>query len=144
MANRILDLNNYFNVVNKESEYVYSDLAAFDVYNYNDATPSHDYRAIKNAIRNILEFRLGQRPLDPTFGNNLYTYVYEPNTAETHTRLKNAIIHLLSDLDQRIIINDIVITSSEQEIERHEINVYITYYIKGLDNSTDTYSLKLA
>lgn len=144
MANRVLDLKNYFGVINKDDAHLYTDVAGFDSLIYNSATPAHDYKAVKNAIRNILEFRLGQRPLNPTFGNTLYSFVYEPNTPETVNKLINAIRQLLSGLDERILIHDILVNISDINIDMHEIYINIIYSIKGLSSTTDNYSLSIA
>jgi phage baseplate assembly protein W len=144
MANRVLDLKNYFGVIDKDDAHLYTDIAAFDSLIYNSATPAYDYKAVRNAIRNILEFRLGQRPLNPTFGNTLYNFVYEPNTPETINRLINAIRNLLSGLDDRIIIHDIKANINDINIDMHEIYINISYSIKGLQNSSTEYSFSIA
>ena len=144
MANRILDLKNYFGVIDREDAHLYVDVAGFNQLIYNNATPAYDYMAVRNAIRNILEFRPGQRPLNPTFGNTLYGFVYEPNTQETVNKLTKAIQQLLSDLDRRIIIHDIQTYITDTNIDIHEIYVNIIYSIAGLPESPDNYSFSIA
>lgn len=144
MANRVLDLKNYFGIIDKDDAHLYTDVAGFDSLIYNSATPAYDYKAVKNAIRNILEFRLGQRPLDPTFGNTLYTFVYEPNTPDTINRLITTIRHLLTGLDNRIIIEDINVSITNTNIDMNEININILYSIKGLTDSPTSYAFTIA
>ena len=144
MANRVLDLKNYFGIIDKDDAHLYTDVAGFDSLIYNSATPAHDYKAVKNAIRNILEFRIGQRPLNPTFGNTLYYFIYEPNIEENRNRLISAIKKLLSDLDDRIIIHNIYSNIIDTDIDLHEINIKIIYSIKGLSTDPDTYSFRLS
>jgi phage baseplate assembly protein W len=142
MANRVLDLKKYFNIIEKENAYVYTDIAGFNPVIFNTATPSHDYNAVKNSIRNILEFKLGDRPLNPNFGNTLYKFIYEPNTADTINKLKIYIKNLLA-LDSRIIIHNIISNISDVDVDLHNISIDIIYSIAGLDNSTSTYSFTI-
>jgi phage baseplate assembly protein W len=142
MANRVLDLKNYFGVINRDDAYLYTDVAGFDSLIYNSAAPACDYKAVKNAIRNILEFRLGDRPLNPNFGNTLHKFVYEPNNSNTINKLNICIQNLLAS-DSRIIIHDIATNISDTNTDLHNISINIVYSIAGLDNSTDVYSFSI-
>lgn len=143
MANLVLNLNSYFNNTTKSTKYLYADIAAFNSLNYNQYTPCLDYTAVRNAIRNILEFRLGQRPLNPNFGNTLYTFVYEPNTQSTIDKLCTAIRTMFTGLDQRIIIHDLSTEFTDETIDAHEIRVTITYSIAGLSADPDKYTFSI-
>ena len=85
MANLIINLSSLTPNVNGN---IYKDIAAPLPTNFAALT---DVNAIKQSIDNIFTWRLGERIINPGFGNIIYNYVYEPITDITLKNLRSDI-----------------------------------------------------
>jgi phage baseplate assembly protein W len=122
-----------FSTVNKSvtKDYTFKDLA-LDVYqtqNNRDVKASLDFSAVQNGIENMFLFLPGERVLLPSFGNNLYKYVYEPINDITAGRLREEVIKMFSDWEPRVNIVDIRVIPDEDHNLYH---VVIQYSVPSL------------
>lgn len=97
-----------------------------------------DTNAVKQSLKNIFEWRRGERILDPLFGNIIYDYVYEPINDITIRNLRDGIIRMLQ-YEPRINVISLDITPSE---DQNTIYVLIKYIIPKL-NIIDSYSINV-
>lgn len=65
--------------------------------------------AIINHWRNILLTPIGSYDHDPTFGSELYKYVFEQVDAKTASMIKNEILYRLTSYDNRATISNVSI-----------------------------------
>lgn len=72
-----------------------------------DIVPLKDLAAVKNSIKNILNTRPGERPFAPTFGCDLYNYLFEPDDIITRAAIRRAINDSLLTFEPRFKVNDI-------------------------------------
>ena len=110
--------------------YIYSDLA-LDIHKADtekDIAILKDVESIKNGIKNIFEWKKGERILLPDFGNDLESLVYEPINDLLIDRAKNLIINMLR-WEPRITIEDIEIKWPE---DTNQIEVNLSYSIPSL------------
>ena len=115
--------------------YIYSDLA-LDIYKADtekDIAILKDVESIKNGIKNIFEWKKGERILLPDFGNDLESLVYEPINDLIIERAKNLIINMLR-WEPRITIEDIEIKWPE---DTNQIEVNLSYSIPSLKITTN-------
>ena len=64
---------------------------------------------------NALNIPQGSKPGKPSYGTNLWNFIFEPNDHETSTQLKEELIRV-ARLDPRIILNNIDIYAKENGI----------------------------
>ena len=110
--------------------YIYSDLA-LDIYKADtekDIAILKDVESIKNGIKNIFEWKKGERILLPDFGNDLESLVYEPINDLIIERAKNLIINMLR-WEPRITIDNIDVKWPE---DTNQIEVNLSYSIPSL------------
>ena len=129
MANIIIDLN----ADNEQSKnlgrkFTFKDIAMPLTSTYD---ANFDLNAIRQSIQNIFSWKQGERILDPLFGNVLEQFVYEPINSLSNDNMKLAIERMLK-YEPRMIVTAIDITSSDDETDRNELNVAITYDIPQL------------
>lgn len=55
---------------------------------------------------NALNIRQGELPGNPSYGTTLWTFVFEPNTADVQFKLENE-IQRVANLDPRMVLNQI-------------------------------------
>lgn len=96
---------------------------------------NYDLNAVRQSIKNIFNWRRGQRILDPLFGNIIYEYIYEPINSLTLKNLKSAILKMLAYEPRIDIISLDVIPKEDQ----NSIYVTLKYIIPKL-NVADSYS----
>ena len=110
--------------------YIYSDLA-LDIHTADtekDIAILKDVESIKNGIKNIFEWKKGERILLPDFGNDLESLVYEPINDLIIERTKNLIINMLR-WEPRITIDNIDVKWPE---DTNQIEVNLSYSIPSL------------
>lgn len=90
-----------------------------------------DITAIRQSIQNIFSWKKGQRILDPMFGNELNSLVYETINPMMVENAKLAITRMLK-YEPRIIVSNIDIQQNPDATDRNEINISITYDIPRL------------
>jgi len=90
---------------------------------------NYDIVAIKASLKNIFNFRLGQRILDPKFGNILYLYLYEPINDITLNNIEQDILNMLK-YEPRINVVSIKVTPL---MDDSQLDIEVQYIIPTLN-----------
>ena len=140
MANIIIDLTKDY-PERPDRTFTFKDL--FEPLNKR-FEPITDIGAIYQSLRNIFNWKQGQRILNPDFGNIIYKFLYEPISGLLEENIKLEITRMLKYEPRINVINIKVDLSNVDQIDRNEIHVTIIYKIPRLSNDqlTDTYIFK--
>lgn len=90
--------------------------------------------AVKNSLRQIFTWQLGERIINPDFGSDLKKYLYEPITDENQERIVAEIRQCVLRWEPRVVIDRVVRTTQVDDIENNTVKLNIYYRIKGLNN----------
>jgi phage baseplate assembly protein W len=82
--------------------------------------PGKKYRLVDEALVirdfvNALNIQQGQKVGNPGYGSTIWSYIFEPNDAQTQFRLENE-IRRIANLDPRLIVNTVKSYSQENGI----------------------------
>lgn len=135
MANltvRIGTLNNN----GKNRNYVYRDMNSNLLLNSNktDVITNDDVNAVFGSIKNIFDYKPGERILEPEFGMNFGGLLYEPMSEKTANSLGLLIHNTLKRWETRINLGNIDI------IPDYDDNTYyitINFTIKSIANKNN-------
>jgi phage baseplate assembly protein W len=126
MANLLLN----FTLKNVSPEYTYSDLKfpiEYDSRTSNIET-NIDAAAIKRSVKNILDWKIGERILLPEFGNILYQYLYSKMNQVTVKNIEVGIRQMMR-WEPRVAVTEINIVPYE---EQNQYDVTVFYEIPRL------------
>ena len=107
---------------------------------YDSNTSNFDKTAVKTALNNLFNFRLGEAILEPMYGNNLYMYLYETMNKYTAEKISRALRQMIETWEPRIEIDNLDIKCDEKTITYY---ITIHYHIPELHDS-DVYNLNLS
>jgi len=96
--------------------------------------------AIKANIKNLLMTNFAERPINPTFGNNMRRFVFEQDTAVNLKKLEKNIINAIESNFDSVIINDI---KFDQQQNNNKINIAITFSITSIPNVLERVNVEL-
>jgi len=89
-------------------------------------------------LRNLLLTRKGERLNHPNFGSNLWNVLFEPNNAEILKEdIETAIMEAVDSWLGYILIKEIIISESPDDIDRNVLKILISFSLKD-DLSTFT------
>jgi phage baseplate assembly protein W len=111
-----------------------------DETNY-DLSQNLDLNAIKQAIRNIIDWTPGERILKPEFGNVLLEYLYEPINPKTAAQISSSLLSSLEIWEPRIKVTVVNVVPSE---DTNEYFVEIVYEIPSLAVTAQKYTAILS
>jgi phage baseplate assembly protein W len=97
------------NAVVSNNKFTYSDLhldLTFDIKK-RDLVLDYDIESIKNSINNIFNTMPGERPLFPTFGCNLYKYLFDPVTQLRGEMIGRTILNAIQQWEPRVTIQNV-------------------------------------
>ncbi len=128
------------NSVNKE---IYKDISLVSKYGKKLHTQTLGYKvarsvnvkAVFNAINNIFSFFPGERVLFPEFGSRLKIHLYNGITYFNQERIVAEIYSNLEQFDQRVIVDDIAIVTSDEDKDDNTVVLRIFYHIDGLPDT---------
>jgi phage baseplate assembly protein W len=112
MANLLINLN----TKTKEQiskKWVYKDIRTPFDYDFKE---NIDVNAVRGAISNLLNWKIGQRILNPQFGNGLESFLYEQLNETTIMNIKTSLTKLFEYEPRANIINIDVIPKEDNEI----------------------------
>lgn len=138
MANNKISFDRFYTKqITQKNNFIYKDLHAFRNNRVN-TTNDIDIVAIYNSLKNLMEFKNGQRILDFNFGNPLYGYLY--NSMATTFEIKSVLQQYIEKYEPRIKISNINVEKNEEE---HEIFLNVQYTILNEDEFTDEFSIRI-
>jgi uncharacterized protein len=115
---------------NQDKVGVYSDLPFNMKLDSTGDVPLTSYKdAVRQSLFNILHTRKGARPLNPSFGCMVESYLFEPFDEGTGSSLGNDIKNSLTRWESRVNIDSVDV---RMFLDTQEYQVNITYTILNL------------
>ena len=96
----------------------------------DDLVVSKDASAIKQAIVNLLLTNKGERLMNPTYGSDIRSYLFEPMDYGTANQIKNNIRDTIETFEPRISILRI---SATPNFDDNGFDITMTYNVTGTD-----------
>ena len=96
----------------------------------DDLVVSKDASAIKQAIVNLLLTNKGERLMNPTYGSDIRSYLFEPMDFGTANQIKNNIRDTIETFEPRIRVLQI---SATPNFDDNGFDITMTYSIVGTD-----------
>ena len=96
----------------------------------DDVVVSKDASAIKQAIVNLLLTNKGERLMNPTYGSDIRSYLFEPMDFGTANQIKNNIRDTIETFEPRIRVLQI---SATPNFDDNGFDITMTYSIVGTD-----------
>ena len=96
----------------------------------DDLLVSKDASAIKQAIVNLLLTNKGERLMNPTYGSDIRSYLFEPMDFGTANQIKNNIRDTIETFEPRIRVLQI---SATPNFDDNGFDITMTYSIVGTD-----------
>lgn len=123
----LVDLS-HNNIIDEKRNWVYRDITFPPKFNKQTKSLEYltDLQSVKNGMRLILDWKLGERILYPDFGNILYNYVGEIINELTLRNIKQDIYNMFAE-DIRIKILDVNVSVNPED--NHQIDILIKYNI---------------
>ena len=90
---------------------------------------SEKYNHINESIRQILGTTPGERVMLPEFGSRLNELLFEPNDAILKALARVYVVDAIRRWDKRIIIKDVQINNSPENVEQGLLNIHIAYTV---------------
>ena len=92
-----------------------------------------DYASIENSIRNLFEWKQGERIILPDYGNSLHKLLFEPINEITSKRIGEEIESMFAKYEPRVNITDVFVEADE---DRNEYRIQITYNVPALSQNS--------
>ena len=96
----------------------------------DDLVVSKDASAIKQAIVNLLLTSKGERLMNPTYGSDIRSYLFEPMDFGTANQIKNNIRDTIETFEPRIRVLQI---SATPNFDDNGFDITMTYNVIGTD-----------
>ena len=96
----------------------------------DDLVVSKDASAIKQAIVNLLLTNKGERLMNPTYGSDIRSYLFEPMDYGTANQIKNNIRDTIETFEPRIRVRQI---SATPNFDDNGFDITMTYNVIGTD-----------
>ena len=96
----------------------------------DDLVVSKDASAIKQAIVNLLLTNKGERLMNPTYGSDIRSYLFEPMDFGTANQIKNNIKDTIETFEPRIRVLQI---SATPNFDDNGFDITMTYNVIGTD-----------
>ena len=106
----------------------------------NDVVVSKDASAIKQAIVSLLLTNKGERLMNPKYGSDIRSYLFEPLDYGTAAQIKANIQSTIDRFEPRISISDIKCIPNFND---NGFDVEMTYIIRGSDEPPVTVDIFL-
>ena len=106
----------------------------------NDVVVSRDASAIKQAIVSLLLTNKGERLMNPKYGSDIRSYLFEPLDYGTAAQIKANIRSTIDRFEPRISISDIKCIPNFND---NGFDVEMTYIIRGSDEPPVTVDIFL-
>ena len=74
-------------------------------------------------IKNLLLTMKGERPMNPEFGSNLYSILFDPIGSDTPMKVEESIKEAVAQWLPHVILNKINVTTSEQTPNQIDVNL---------------------
>ena len=106
----------------------------------DDLVVSKDASAIKQAVVNLLLTNKGERLMNPEYGSNIRSYLFEPLDYGTAAQIKGNIQSTIDRFEPRISISELKCVPNYND---NGFDVEMTYIIRGSDEPPVTVDIFL-
>jgi len=90
------------------------------------------YRSVEDSIRDILTTQVGTRRMRPTYGINIYNYVFETNSEFLQASVEQEVRRALDLNEPRISVRSVVVDPQQDDrLEYTVIRITVGYNIRG-------------
>lgn len=96
--------------------------------------------AIKSNIKNFLLTNFGERPLNPTFGNNLSRFVFEQDDEITKTKIRETILEAVASNFPSVRVERFTF---ENELNDNRISISMSFSLVSYPNLLDRITLDI-
>ena len=104
----------------------------------NDVLSLRNEAAIKESVKNIVQYNFYEKPFDPFFGGNIIGLLFENSTPSMELEVKNRIEESVEIHEPRVTA---VSVDVDFEPDRNELNCSVSYLILGLAPKFDDISV---
>ena len=141
MANKVLRIDNSDSSSSSSTMEVYSDVSlnSSTVAGMPTVAKDVNVQAVQNSMRNIFSWIVGERVLDPEFGNRLYMYLYEGLNEFNVEQIVAEIRNCVSKYEPRVSIIEIRNITTDDDADRNTVAIDVVYSIRGLEGRVFTY-----
>ncbi len=129
------DLHLDFNKVRMQNEYLLESIEESDV------KVDYDIAAIYNSLRNLFNTKQGQRFLFPTYGLDLYQFLFEPITENNAQTLGELIVRSIEKFEPRVYVEKCIVDPLYEDNQYDitiEIEIPIAKKREALNATLDT------
>lgn len=96
--------------------------------------------AIKSNLKNLLLTNFGERPINPTFGNNLRRFVFEQDSDITQLKIQEAITDIVNENFPSLQIERF---DFEDITYDNKVTISISFSIRNIPDVLDRVSLEI-
>lgn len=90
----------------------------------------------KTNLENLLRTRKGERPLNPLYGSDLHSLIFDNNTPEISPIIDDVIRKEVNFWNPDIIIEKIEVDRSMTELDTYTADIHIQFFMRGIPNSS--------
>ena len=101
----------------------------------NDVLSLRNEAAIKESVKNIVQYNFYEKPFDPFFGGNIIALLFENFTPTMEMEVKMRIEQSIEIYEPRVTA---VTVEVDMEEDRNELNCRINYLILGISPKFDS------
>ena len=99
-------------------------------------------QAVFNKLKNLLLTRLGERPIQPTFGTDLFRILFEVNSRELQQSVEDYILPAISFWIPEITVSNILVKTIEDDPTlNHSIIITLEYSNASINLNTLTLTI---
>ena len=121
--------------------YIYKDLAFQPKLNaQGDISYVTDIDAIKQSITQILNTRIGERVMRPTFGSTVHSIIFDLADNFLEDRLIDAVVSAINIWEPRVTVSDVEVFT---DIDNHEYTIRLFIDIIGLTSFSATLDIEI-
>ena len=95
----------------------------------NDVSKKVDVNAVKQALKNVLLTKKGEKPFDPNYGSGIYDLLFEPMDYFISNVMQKEIETTIENYEPRVELIDVQ-CSPNFALEQYEIR--IEFYVVGV------------
>ena len=101
----------------------------------NDVLSLRNEAAIKESVKNIVQYNFYEKPFDPFFGGNIIALLFENFTPTMEMEVKMRIEQSIEIYEPRVTAVSVEV---DMEEDRNELNCRINYLILGISPKFDS------
>lgn len=130
-------------VLKQKVSLLYSDLdLSFTAHPVTgDVAKKIDVNAVKQAIKVLVLTNFYERPFQHKVAGNIRGFLFQPPNLATVRAIRSSLYNLLESYDKRVKIEEI--TVAEEQYDANTINIFIEFYILGIENRLEQLTINL-